>query len=311
MNDRDRDRDRDRVDRSNDVQGHHQHSGASTSGLRSVGDWSEHTSSSGKKYYYNCVTEVSQWEKPREWVEYERQRSSISSSNKMPIERRPQKLGGHRGLRTDPEYDLEMVESLRARREADMHEIPERQPDMEISSHETTPTSDESHPQQQRLYYDNSGDKTPPQAEAGTPSPTPLTPTQSENLTVGGLVSSSPLIALKPQIPALTPSLGRFYKEALIGHVTNWPAEAVEKTCHRINEEHLNISNLGITKVSTELKMARSLVRLAEIQATLQEQRILFLRQQSLDLESMRPRVAYLHSINSEELTTADIPISS
>uniref|UniRef100_A0A182SM71 WW domain-containing protein n=1 Tax=Anopheles maculatus TaxID=74869 RepID=A0A182SM71_9DIPT len=36
-----------------------------------VGDWSEHVSSSGKKYYYNCKTEVSQWEKPREWIEKE------------------------------------------------------------------------------------------------------------------------------------------------------------------------------------------------------------------------------------------------
>lgn len=39
-----------------------------------VGDWSEHVSSSGKKYYYNCKTEVSQWEKPREWLERERDR---------------------------------------------------------------------------------------------------------------------------------------------------------------------------------------------------------------------------------------------
>lgn len=39
-----------------------------------VGDWSEHVSSSGKKYYYNCKTEVSQWEKPREWIERERDR---------------------------------------------------------------------------------------------------------------------------------------------------------------------------------------------------------------------------------------------
>ncbi|CAG9138405.1 unnamed protein product, partial [Plutella xylostella] len=30
-------------------------------------EWSEHISSSGKKYYYNCVSEVSQWEKPRDW----------------------------------------------------------------------------------------------------------------------------------------------------------------------------------------------------------------------------------------------------
>ncbi len=39
--------------------------------IQKVGDWSEHTSSSGKKYYYNCKTEVSQWEKPKEWLEKE------------------------------------------------------------------------------------------------------------------------------------------------------------------------------------------------------------------------------------------------
>lgn len=147
----------------------------------------------------------------------------------------------------------------------------------------------------------------------GTPSPVggQATPTTVENNSVNNLVSNSAVSNLvsasqtlnahkQPHIPELTKSLARFYKESLIGHVTNWPAEAVEKTCQRINEEHLNISNLGITKVSTELKMARSLVRLAEIQATLQEQRILFLRQQSIDLESMRPRLPYVHSMNSE-----------
>lgn len=36
-----------------------------------IGDWSEHVSSSGKKYYYNCKTEVSQWEKPKEWLDKE------------------------------------------------------------------------------------------------------------------------------------------------------------------------------------------------------------------------------------------------
>lgn len=29
-------------------------------------EWSEHISSLGKRYYYNCITEVSQWEKPRD-----------------------------------------------------------------------------------------------------------------------------------------------------------------------------------------------------------------------------------------------------
>uniref|UniRef100_A0A671QNR0 WW domain-containing adapter protein with coiled-coil n=1 Tax=Sinocyclocheilus anshuiensis TaxID=1608454 RepID=A0A671QNR0_9TELE len=41
-------------------------------------DWSEHISSSGKKYYYNCRTEVSQWEKPKEWLEREQRQKEAT-----------------------------------------------------------------------------------------------------------------------------------------------------------------------------------------------------------------------------------------
>lgn len=40
---------------------------APVSSVTSTSEWSEHISSSGKKYYYNSISEVSQWEKPREW----------------------------------------------------------------------------------------------------------------------------------------------------------------------------------------------------------------------------------------------------
>uniref|UniRef100_A0A672K5X7 WW domain containing adaptor with coiled-coil b n=1 Tax=Sinocyclocheilus grahami TaxID=75366 RepID=A0A672K5X7_SINGR len=52
-------------------------------------DWSEHISSSGKKYYYNCRTEVSQWEKPKEWLEREqRQREGAKTVvNSFPKDR--------------------------------------------------------------------------------------------------------------------------------------------------------------------------------------------------------------------------------
>ena len=53
---------RDRDDRMDHRDSHH-HSSSSGGGsevkVRSVGNWSEHTSSSGKIYYYNCVSEVS------------------------------------------------------------------------------------------------------------------------------------------------------------------------------------------------------------------------------------------------------------
>ncbi|XP_061443880.1 WW domain-containing adapter protein with coiled-coil isoform X3 [Rhineura floridana] len=55
----------------------------------SADDWSEHISSSGKKYYYNCRTEVSQWEKPKEWLEREQRQKEATkmSVNSFPKDR--------------------------------------------------------------------------------------------------------------------------------------------------------------------------------------------------------------------------------
>uniref|UniRef100_A0A914ICI8 WW domain-containing protein n=1 Tax=Globodera rostochiensis TaxID=31243 RepID=A0A914ICI8_GLORO len=44
----------------------------STSRVKEIGTWSEQFSSSGKRYYYNRETEVSQWEKPVEWKQAEK-----------------------------------------------------------------------------------------------------------------------------------------------------------------------------------------------------------------------------------------------
>ncbi|MBZ3883950.1 WW domain-containing adapter protein with coiled-coil [Sciurus carolinensis] len=55
----------------------------------SADDWSEHISSSGKKYYYNCRTEVSQWEKPKEWLEREQRQKEANkvAVNSFPKDR--------------------------------------------------------------------------------------------------------------------------------------------------------------------------------------------------------------------------------
>jgi len=65
------DGDRDRNDRERDRGGGGSDRDRDRERTR-IGDWSEHVSSSGKKYYYNCKTEVSQWEKPKEWLDKER-----------------------------------------------------------------------------------------------------------------------------------------------------------------------------------------------------------------------------------------------
>lgn len=521
--------------------------------VRSVGDWSEHTSSSSKKYYYNCVSEVSQWEKPREWVEFERNRGNSSKpscdnrnagentrnnlagsniSNAIPLgSSAPISNSGHRSSR-NPEKGandrltstitsslagrgsdiMENYENARRSnrdrdrdhghhrigdrgqdhrsssntrtnnklnnsrghhnlhksagsseyhtknggstgthpndhdRDRHTHSIKDRHhqqsshqnsvidTDMEISSRDATPTSEnedsnntivKSHPtshgkhdrdhhtshnlslNQQNHPSHHSGHNaiaqsamqghhsssfphsaalpqmtSQPEMDAtnnhGHHQPTgnhshsshfhsgsskgllsssqplmsttstnadycpggPPTPTHSEvdheiggsgtssrdafsnsaaatpttipsslnfnaALVVGGRsVTSATSVSTPCQSPLLsgghgskhqpfgppliTPSLSRLYRESLISHVIGWPAESVEKACQRVNEDHSNLSNHHITRVSAELKMARSLVRLAEIQATLQEQRIMFLRQQSHDLDTMK-----------------------
>ncbi|UJR36452.1 hypothetical protein I4U23_029175 [Adineta vaga] len=50
--------------------------------LRVSGDWSEFKSSTGKTYFYNCKTEISQWEKPKGWPSDESNRTSTSSTSR-------------------------------------------------------------------------------------------------------------------------------------------------------------------------------------------------------------------------------------
>merc|ERR1719425_138477 len=78
---RDNDRDRDRSPRER-KSWDYKEKGREKDGNSSCNDWTEHKSSSGKKYYYNSKTEVSQWEKPREWVEAEKSRQQQMDKNR-------------------------------------------------------------------------------------------------------------------------------------------------------------------------------------------------------------------------------------
>lgn len=122
-----------------------------------------------------------------------------------------------------------------------------------------------------------------------------------------GNLSNTGLQALSrvqpPLTPSLTPSLANHYREDLTQHVRAFPADILEKqvymyTClirviveisgpyliqnvstimaaqaQKLSEEAHTMGSLQCTRVSAELKTARSIVRLTEIQATLQEQR--------------------------------------
>lgn len=327
--------------------------------VKEVGDWSEHKSSSGKRYYYNCTTEVSQWEKPREWLDYER---SLARQNYHHKERsndwtdrgggggegRSNDVRGDRGSESNRGTKDENCRPLAAkihcdrslRGSQDKHNSSSPQLNSGGVVGRSTVTANNN--TRTNNHTDRSGDATPTSEgetnsregvvqnnshfALGAVSLSAVIPRiSSQHTSVGGKerwdsprsnVSQSPpstsseqtltqavvspLQQLQTTVVTLTPSLARLYKEDLIGHVQSWPAEGLERGSHRLEEEAHQISSHGITRVSAELKMARSLVRLAEIQATLQEQRILFLRQQMIDMERHQP--ALLPS-NQESIT--------
>lgn len=314
--------------------------------LTNFGDWSEHKSSTGKRYYYNCNTEVSQWEKPREWLDYERSLARQNYHEKRSSDW-TDRGGGGEG-RSGGGGDNRNENSRGGETRTEVRSVEDnnglsRPNPAKIHCDRSLRGSQDKHnscsPQQLhrgRSHTERSGDATPTSEGEGGNSREGGggVVNNSSHYTPGGAVSlsaviprissqhtsmsnrerwdsprsnvsqsppstsseqtltqavMSPLQQLQTPVVTLTPSLAKLYKEDLIHHVQSWPAEQLERGCHRLEEEAHQISSHGITRVSAELKMARSLVRLAEIQATLQEQRILFLRQQMIDMERHQP----------------------
>lgn len=93
---------------------------------------------------------------------------------------------------------------------------------------------------------------------------------------------------------SFAPTLATHFDETLIRHIQGWPSENTEKQAARLREDFHNMGSLYMSEICTEMKNLRSLVRVCEIQATLREQRVLFLRQQSKELDKLKNQNSYM-----------------
>lgn len=278
--------------------------------------WTEHVSSSGKKYYYNNLCGISQWDKPSDWIDPPPRRH-YSGGNR---DRDDESEHSHRRYRDNHNYYSESSyrdqhNDMRSSRNQhynynDVH-----------GSHEIDTSSGGSTPVQDVRLRPNQ-DNQPPltmasalprnlshQSSAAISHQMSTVNSYMPNDNVNRHTSLNVLLKSKmdgiqnvgtygnfsgSEAPMLTPSLSKYVSNDLVKHVSNWPADVLERQAQKYSDESYILGNLQCMRVCSDLKCARALVRHMEIKATLQDQKLEYIRQLIDKIKDIKPKNAIM-----------------
>jgi len=271
--------------------------------LRVSGDWSEFKSSTGKTYFYNCKTEISQWEKPKGWPADEpTSRSSSSSTSTDRIKKESTNVSISPTVRS--RYKME-----KSFQNGDIHsnKINNLQQESNETSNNRLPSpGDDS----SRMSFSSTSSKessavtnsdrngnvlhsslTEPAITVSTTVPDVSNkPSEKDSISLNGNETKT-----RPIIPPITTTeqpienesstpliskaerdqeIQKYYRADLIQHLTDWPSTQLEKQCLKLFDDYYGYS----AKMSTgfiELKALKSNFRVLEIKRSILTQRLL------------------------------------
>jgi len=276
--------------------------------------WSEQTSSSGKRYYYNRETEVSQWDKPQEWRDYEksmvqqattpketsRQAQQLlpplgqASISKQRLEQTPSSAGQQqqKGLKrpSDSLMDDSRCSTTKLRRESTQTPSPLPTQAMETRRTSPAPPSASTSFGRSTNYFT---------ATSSTSSQAGKTP-HSSNTTKTAAVTRQSYADNQSQsntstsVPSATPNRQqptfreekylKYYRAELANFKRNWSADHYTAEAKKLAERR-KMQDATISSIDEDIMSVQSLLKTAETRSTLLAKRLELIGQRISGLE--------------------------
>jgi len=241
--------------------------------LRVVGDWSEFRSSTGKTYFYNCKTEVSQWEKPKGWP-------SDTPSSSSRSKKEPTNVAENSSRHKPDDSFRSSVKESQSHSKSSSNNHPTSTPsngNADVQQRLPSPTDDNS---SRMSFSSTSSQESSAQRQTNgineTMNSNSIVHQDSSNRSVDKEKSESPM-EIDGQTSTISKAerdqeIQRYYRADFIQHLTDWSSTQFEKQCLKLFDDYYGYS-AKMSNALSELKAFKSNYRVLEIKRSILTQK--------------------------------------